>query len=190
MRKEFDELLNIEDEFFILDKESKLAIMKLEFDSPKDIFDSNAITKIPILNDDFIDWISASFEYAPNNYKISLDISFKEMNGYNSQELHDIFIKNLTLEAKKGFKKTRRKNSLAYSLMVIGLIFLIGLILINTLWKDDNVFKTILIYISDIATTVTFWEALIILIVENKEKTNHIRNLIKRYSSIDFHKSE
>ena len=42
----------------------------------------------------------------------------------------------------------------------------------------------------DIGTTVTFWEALTILIVENKEKSDITMNLIKRYGNINFHQKE
>ena len=92
---------NIESEFFELDQENKKALMKLEFDKPSSIFDKNAVTKIPVLSDEFLSWIIASFEYAPKNYKIDLDIAFEDMENYNGEELKEIFFKNLILEAKR-----------------------------------------------------------------------------------------
>ena len=43
MKKQFKEFLDIEKEFYELDKENKIAYMKLEFDKPSDIFDQNTI---------------------------------------------------------------------------------------------------------------------------------------------------
>lgn len=179
---------NIENEFFELDHENKKAHMKLEFSKPSDIFDANSITKIPVLSDDFNDWIKASFEYAPRKYKIDLDIGFDDLEGYKEEEIQDIFQKNMMLEGKKSLKQTALKNKIAIGLVITGLISLISMILLLGLWKDGGVVKEIVSYIFDIATTVTFWEAMTILIVENKEKRNLAKNFIRKYDSIKFHK--
>lgn len=70
MKEVLKRIKDNEENFFDLDKENKIALMKLEFDNPNDIFDLNSITKTPLLNDDFIDWLKCSFEYAPDKYKI------------------------------------------------------------------------------------------------------------------------
>ncbi len=179
---------NIESEFFELDQENKKALMKLEFDKPSSIFDKNSVTKIPVLSDEFLSWIIASFEYAPKNYKIDLDIAFENMENYNGEELKDIFFKNMILEAKTKFNETTRKNKIAIGFIITGLISLIAMILMNSLWQDGGVVKEIVSYVFDIATTVSFWEAMTILIVENKEKRELTKNLIKKFDSIHFHK--
>lgn len=178
---------NIENEFFELDHEKKIALMRLNFDKPSDIFDTNAITKLPVLSDDFIDWVKASFEYAPNKYTIDLDVSFKDMEGYSEEELKSIFFKNMMLESKKAVKKTSLKNKIAISLIIIGVTLLVGMILLLSLWKDGGTLKEVISYVLDIAATVTIWEAMNILIVENKERRAYYKNLIKRYGDIKFH---
>ena len=50
----YDEFKTIEEEFFDLDKQNKKAKMKLEFARPSDLFDNIAITKIPVLTDEFL----------------------------------------------------------------------------------------------------------------------------------------
>ena len=188
MKKELKEFIGIEDEFFDLDKENKIAYMKLEFKKTTDIFDVNSISKIPILTDDFIDWISSSFDMAPHNYKIDLEISFDDLEGYDNDTLKNIFKKNMMLE----FKKTRRiahtKNLIAFSLIGIGVTFFIAMLLIVNLWENGGVTKDIFTYIADIATTVTFWEAMTILVVENKERRSYMKNLYSRFSNIEFKK--
>lgn len=178
---------NIENEFFELDHEKKIALMRLNFDKPSDIFDTNAITKIPVLSDDFIDWVKASFEYAPKKYTIDLDVSFKDMEGYSEEELKSIFFKNMILESKKAFKNISLKNKIAISLIIIGVTLLVGMILLLSLWKDGGTLKEVISYVLDIASTVTIWEAMNILIVENKERRTYYKNLIKRYGDIKFH---
>ena len=181
---------NIENEFFELDHENKKALMRLEFEKPSDIFDKNAITKIPVLSDDFIEWVKSAFGYAPSKYKIDLVISFNDLESYSEEELRNIFFKNIILEGKKALEDNVSKNKIALGLIGLGTLFLIGMILLKGFWTDGGVFEEIVSYILDIACTVTIWEALTILIVENKEKRDLAKNLIKKFDSISFIKKQ
>lgn len=185
--KRFNE---IEEEFYELDKENKKAKMRLEFNKPSDIFVFNAITKKPTFTDDFIDWIKCAFEYAPRKYMIDLDVSFKDMENYDEETLKELFYANTLLEAKRAYKTTISKNRVAIGLVVLGVFLLIALLLVRTLWKSGGVAKEIITYIMDIGATVTFWEALTILIVENKEKRDLNKQYLMRFSSISFHKEK
>jgi len=190
MKKELKEFIDIEDEFFKLDKENKIAYMKLEFKKTTDIFDINSISKMPILSDDFIDWISSSFDMAPHNYKIDLEISFDDLEGYDNDALKNIFKKNMMLEFKKTRGQSHTKNLIAFSLIGIGIVFFTAMLLVSNLWKDGGVSKDIFAYIADIATTVTFWEAMTILVVENKERRSYMKNLYSRFANIEFKKKK
>ena len=188
MKKEqyLKELLNVENEFFDLDHNKKIAYMHLEFDKPSDIFDLNSKTKLPVLSDDFMEWIASAFDYAPKKYKIDLDVTFTDMEGFDNDTLQAVFKKNMMLEFKKNESKARTKNNIAFSLIGIGVMFFITMILINNLWINGGLIKDIFKYVADIATTVTFWEAMTILVVENKERRSYMKNLIERFSSIRF----
>ena len=52
---------------------------------------------------------------------------------------------------------------------------------------DTGLAGEIVGYVSDIATTVAFWEALTILLVENRERKNAAIDVMKRFHSISFH---
>ena len=186
MRDSIIKINLIEDSFFELDHVNKKVLMRLKYDSPNDIFNANVVTKIPTLNEEFFEWIKSSFGNAPRDYKIDLVISFNDMKGYTSEDLKEIFIKNTILEAVKSLKVTKAKSKIAFSLIFIGILFFISMMLINSFWTDENIIKDIVKYIMDIATTVTIWEALTILIIENKEKRDLTRNLYKRFDSIVF----
>lgn len=190
MNKNVKEFINIEEEFFELDKENKITHINLEFNKPSDIFDINSITKVPILSDDFIELIQSSFELAPRKYKIHLTISFDDLEGYDNDSLQDIFNRNMMLEFKRNEVKANTKNKIAISLICIGLLFFIAMLLISNLWHDGGVLKEIFTYIADIATTVTFWEAMTILVVENKERRTYMKNLYTRFDSIEFKKKD
>lgn len=110
------------------------------------------------------------------------------MGGYGEQELKDIFYKNVLLEGKRTVNKAKRKNKIALSLILLGILFFIAMLLFNKLWINGGIIKEILTYIMDTGTTVTFWEALTIMIVENKEKSDITMDLIKRFNNIKFHK--
>ena len=98
--------------------------------------------------------------------------------------------KNILLDAKSKLDNQKKRNSIAYGLIAVGIVFFIGMILTELQWETESVMKTIISYISDIATTVAFWEAMTILIVERKEQRSYLKAVGKRFSGVSFAKSE
>lgn len=92
-REAIKSIVNIEDDFFDIDKEKKVANIVLNFDKPDDIFDLNYNSKIPVLSDDFLDWIASAFRIIPRRYKIKLDVRFRDLQGYDAETLEKIFEK-------------------------------------------------------------------------------------------------
>lgn len=183
------EIVNIEKSFFDIDEKTNVAHIILSFDRPSDIFDTNYISGTPVLSDDFMDWIQSAFELVSPKYRIDLTVRFNDMSGYTGEQLSEIFRKNIDLEFKSKLNANRNRNKIAVGLVGIGVTFFIAMMLISRLWDTDSVWKEIFIYISDIATTVTFWEAMTILVVEQKEKRSYLRNLKHRFSAIAFEKA-
>ncbi|MCI7402118.1 MAG: hypothetical protein MSH40_05525 [Christensenella sp.] len=186
MKENINELLNIEKEFYDFDEEKKEINFKLEFSEPEEIFDKNSITKVPVLSDEFFSWIQSSLEYTPNDYKLNIDIKFDDMKGYNEQQLKEIFNKNLGLEFKKNHRQKKSKDLIAYGLIAIGIVSLISMLLITWLWTQESLFREIVTYVLDIATTVVIWEAMTMLLVENKERRSYLKNILIRFGNISF----
>ena len=180
---------NIEEEFFETDKEKSLATIRLSFDKVSDVFDLNYISKQPVLSDDFMDWIESTFRILPSRYKIKLVVSFGDYEGYDEARLNDIFWKNILLDFKSRRDNQKKRNFLAYGLIAAGLVFFAGMLAIEFAWKDDSVLRTVFSYISDIATTVTFWEAMNILIVERREQRSYLKANRKRFVGVEFAQS-
>ena len=187
MKKEIKERFkHIEDQFFELDHENKKALMTLVFDKPSDIFDKNVITKKPMLSDEFTDWIKCSFDYVPHRYKGNIEIIFDDMEGYTEEELKDIFMDNVLLEAKQAYRETLSKNKVAFGLLGSGIVLIGALLLIEAFWSSEDVLQNIVAIIVEIGAWVTVWEALDIFLIENKGKRDIRKNLTKRFESIKF----
>ncbi|MBQ9558229.1 MAG: hypothetical protein IJU94_06460 [Clostridia bacterium] len=180
------EIANIEKSFFSFDEAEKTANILLEFEKPEDILDTNCVTKTPVFSDEFMARIESVFELVSSKYKIDLTVRFDDMGGFTDEALNGIFRKNIDLEFKSRFIANRNRNRLALGLIASGIIFLLTMLLVSNLWKDESVWKDIFVYISDIVTTVTFWEAMTILVVEQKEKRSYLKNLKSRFSAIRF----
>lgn len=185
-RKAMERFENIEEEFFEIDKGKNLAKINLYFDRVSDVFDLNYITKMPVLNDDFMEWIASAFDLIPSRYKIELSVSFGDYEGYTEKQLNDIFWKNILLDVKSKREAQKKRNRVAYGLIAAGVVFFIGMLLTEFRWATESVMKTIFSYVSDIATTVAFWEAMTILIVERKERRSYLLAVGKRFSGVSF----
>ena len=177
---------HIERNFFDIDESTGEAIVRLHFAKPSDVFDNNCLSKVPIFNDDFDDWLRASFDLIPSKYQIALKISFDDMEGYSPAELHGFFVKNLMLSARTHLQSVRRRDRIAYRLIGAGLLSFVGMMLIGRLWVTESFWHDVFFYFLDIVTTVLFWEAAGILFVENREHRATVREYRERFSSIEF----
>ena len=92
------------------------------------------------------------------------------------------------MDTKKEFKKRSNKARIAFILLLVGISFLIAMLLMTALWKNAGIEKDVVSYVFDIATTVTIWQAMTILIVDNTDETQRARQFAKCFESISFHK--
>ena len=175
-----------EEDFFTIDKTKNTAKIDLSFERVSDVFDVNYVTKIPVLSDDFLDWFASAFKIIPARYRIEFSVSFRDYEGFTKEQLNDIFWKNIMLDVKSKQAAQKKRNSIAYGLIAIGVAFFIGMLITEFRWKADSMAKIIFSYVSDIATTVAFWEALTILIVERRENRSYLKNINKRFAGVRF----
>lgn len=175
-----------EEDFFTIDKEKRLAKIVLSFDKVSDVFDVNYVTKTPVLSDDFLDWFASAFKMIPARYKLEFFVSFNDYEGYTKEQLDGIFRKNIMLDAKNKRDAQKKRNSIAYGLIAVGVAFFIGMLITEFRWKAESVAKIIFSYVSDIATTVAFWEGLTILIVERRENRSYVKDVTKRFAGVRF----
>lgn len=190
MNKYAEKYLNIEDEFFKLDHESKIAHVELNYDKPSALFDKDVITKIPMMSDDFFSSLIWAFDYLPENYKLDITISFNDLDGYSDEQLLELFEKNLAMEIKSRTRVGRRNEMSAFILCLVGIAFILISVLVERNWNSEGIGKLIVTYILDIVATVPFWGAMDIYIIEKSERRKKQAEIIRRFRNIEFIKKE
>ena len=183
VRRDFKQ---IEKEFFDIDEETGTAKVCLHFVSPHELLDGNCMSKTALFNDDFEEWLQSAFAMIPSKYRIALEITFDDMAGYTPDQLTDIFRKNLMLSARSLFQSIRSRDRIALGLIAAGVLSFIAMMLFGRLWEAGSFWHEVFFYFLDIATTVMFWEAAGILLVENREHRATMKAFRERFDSIRF----
>jgi len=185
-----EELKGLENHFFQLDKEGGVATIQLRFDKASELMDSHYLSKEPVMNEDFLNRIRTAFELIPPSYQLDLDVRIWDFETYTEAKLQQLFHDNILLEYKAKRRLARAKNNLAFCLIGAGILFFVMMVAAGRVWPEGGLVHDIFFYISDIAATVTIWEALGILLVEGRENRIYRRSLISRFHAISFHSEQ
>ena len=181
---------DLEKDFFDLDDENKIAHLQRNFESPGEMLDFNAVSKTPVMNTEFIEWLTSLFDYVPKKYKLDISVCFDDMEGFTEKELEDICRQNILLEMKIQNRKANRQNTLALTLCAIGALMIILYFSIDMIWGSEGLLKEIIMFVLEILATVPFWGAVDIFFVGNSEQREAARSFKKRFHSISFSKNK
>lgn len=113
-----------------------------------------------MINDDFISEFYNALDYIPQKFKIDVEVTFDDLDGWAEENLKKIIEKNMLLRAKVHRENYISRNKLAGSLCVCGIVFILLSIMISRVWADDSFWKDFALYILDIIATVPFWGAM------------------------------
>ena len=138
------------------------------------------------MSSEFVDSIKDTLKMIPMKYKIDLTVRFSDPDGCSEQMLTDILMKNLRLQVGKASREIRRKDLIAVLLIVIGAVFFTVRMLVHGVWGRDTFLNDLLYYVADLATTVTMYEALTILLLQQGEFRIDLKNIERRISSVRF----
>ena len=177
-------------DFFALDPEKKIALIPMKFEKPSDIFNPHFLSRTPMLAEEFTEFLLHAYDLVPHRYKLNLTVSFYDMEGYDEQQLVDIFRKNVKLESRVHYRGQMRQNFLGIGLCALGLLFILLMTFLGRLWPDGSVLRDILFYILDIMATVPFWGAMEIFLIDDKERKADSFNLLKRFHAISFRRED
>ena len=189
MEQTKSEFRSIEEEFFELDHENKEVLIRRTFEKPEEIFDTNAVTKTPLMTEEFIESLIGAFDRVPDKYKLNIRIAFDDLDGYSEEQLVDICRKNFMQETKTRIRYAYRQNRLAVALCGIGLFFILLSIWLGSVWTAESTVRDVVLYILDIVATVPFWGAMEICIIDNRERRRKILNIKRRFHTIEFIKN-
>lgn len=183
----FQKLSGVENRFFEPDKENNLTTIHLQYEKASELFDTTYKEKQPIATDDLLEIIKKAFKLIPYHHKLILDIEIQDSEGYTEDQLLKIIKDNILLEYKAGLRESGRKNRLALGLIAIGVLSFIIMVTAERLMPEGGLVHDIFFYISDIAATVTIWEALYILLVEDHENRFYKKSFLRRCQEIRIH---
>ena len=181
---------DIEKEFFDFDQDEPVVHLQMEFQNPGEIFDQSIKTNVPRMNDDFIDRVIGMFELIPQKYKLDFRIVFDDLEEYDEDQLAEISKKNILLAKEIMEQRVRRDNSLAISLCVTGLLFMLVSIYAGRFWTDGGAAGEIVSFILDILATVPFWGAMEVFLIDNRRRRRTTADLAKRFCAITFYKKQ
>jgi len=133
-----------------------------------------------------IDWITQSFAYIPDSYKLDFEIILDDPEGYAEAELEKICRSNVLLEMKMHSREAKRENRLAISLCAVGLLMILISIAVTQLWTAESRARDIVLFILDILATVPFWGAADICFVGNRKIRQRAANFVRRFHAIRF----
>ena len=169
------ELKNVAQSFFETDEETGIAKAVLKFETPEDIFDKTYATATPVLREELIEHMVSVLRLAPPEYKVDLTLRFDDLNGYTEEDLLDIVEKNQALKTKRARLENGSRMRLANFFVAIGVLFFLSMILVRRFWIADTVWNDLFFYFFDIVTTVNFYQAATIFVVEAKERKASIK---------------
>lgn len=186
MKELLKEYTEIESEFFDIDEQTGIAHVRLHFASAADLFEESCLSKIPRFNSESDEWFQRVFALIPSKHKISLEVTLDDMNGYTSEELHDIFVRNILMTASTITRGINDRIRTAFRLCLIGLIAFAAMIAAGRLWAEETLMHDVFFYALDIVTTVLFWEAAGILFVETSRHFRAAEAYLKHFAAISF----
>jgi len=181
-----DKIQDIESLFLDLDHEKKIAYVNRNYERPSDIIEFEGYTKTPLLKEEYIEWLSVLFSYAPKKYKLNITVSFDDLEGHDIKELEDISHKNLLLEILIQSRKMEDQNSMALLLCGIGIAVMVLYYFVNNFWNAEGPLYNLVLYVIDILATVPFWAAADIFFVGNSEQREAVKSFRERFNPITY----
>ncbi|MBR0352101.1 MAG: hypothetical protein IJH53_02750 [Oscillospiraceae bacterium] len=183
------ELEQVAQSFFETDEEKKIAKMVLKYEKTEDLFDPACCLLKPIVSREVLAHIGSMFGLVPNDYKVDLTLRFNDLCGYSESQLVEIIRKNFALEMRGSRTQNKSRRNLAFSFIGIGVLFFLIMIIIKRFWVADTVWNDLVFYFFDILTTVAFYQAATILVVEHREKKAIVNSMRNHFHELIIEKS-
>ena len=183
------ELEQVAQSFFETDEEKKIARMVLRYEKAEDLFDPACCLLKPIVSREVLAHIGSMFGLVPNDYRVDLTMRFDDLCGYSESQLVEIIRKNFALEMRGSRTQNKSRRNLAFSFIGIGVLFFLIMIIIKRFWVADTVWNDLVFYFFDILTTVAFYQAATILVVEHREKKAIVNSMRNHFHELIIEKS-
>ena len=109
---------------FNVDEEKKIVDLTLNYESANDVLITNLDTKVPTFDRDKFGRIKEIISEFPIDYKVNLDITIQDYNGYEPEEMLEGFNDAVELTVYSGEKDHRKKWLQTTFLLIAGILVL------------------------------------------------------------------
>lgn len=185
-RRIFAQQNDILNKYFVLDDKTGTATIEFHYAHLEDMLDQTIGNgKARFFSSEFKDKLGGIVAMIPNVYKVKLEFVIADYDGYTIEEANQIFADNLDIQFFNSRVILRRKRNSAIILFAFGLLFLIANILLSVYFEKMNLnelSKSIISEVLDIAAWVFIWEAVTVYFIDRskvKVKTEAFRLRIK-----------
>lgn len=179
------------EEYYDIDKESKLVSYPLHFDKASDILDKTTKNpKKPLFKTEILETINSLIEKTPFGYKVSFNFEIDDYEGYNPKEIINSFNDTLELNQYSARKSRQKKELLASNLILVGIILLFIMVIAKANEAFGEGIRTeIASEVINIAAWVFVWEAVTMLFLEHSEQNIFALKIRRRVSQIIMSKT-
>ena len=146
---------------FNVDEEKKLVDLTLNYETASEVLITNLDTKVPTFDRDKFSRIKEIISEFPNDYKVNLDITIQDYEGYKPEEMLEGFNDAVELTIYSGNKDNRIKWLKTIFLMIAGILvlFFIANGIIQSWAGISTTAAEVLREVLDISAWVFVWQA-------------------------------
>lgn len=146
---------------FNVDEEKKLVDLTLNYETASEVLITNLDTKVPTFDRDKFGRIKEIISEFPNDYKVNLDITIQDYEGYKPEEMLEGFNDAVELTIYSGNKDNRIKWLKTIFLMIAGILvlFFIANGIIQSWAGISATAAEVLREVLDISAWVFVWQA-------------------------------
>lgn len=146
---------------FNVDEEKKLVDLTLNYETASEVLITNLDTKVPTFDRDKFGRIKEIISEFPNDYKVNLDITIQDYEGYKPEEMLEGFNDAVELTIYSGNKDNRIKWLKTIFLMIAGILvlFFIANGIIQSWAGISPTAAEVLREVLDISAWVFVWQA-------------------------------
>lgn len=146
---------------FNVDEEKKLVDLTLNYETASEVLITNLDTKVPTFDRDKFSRIKEIISEFPNDYKVNLDITIQDYEGYKPEEMLEGFNDAVELTIYSGNKDNRIKWLKTIFLMIAGILvlFFIANGIIQSWAGISATAAEVLREVLDISAWVFVWQA-------------------------------
>lgn len=172
--------------YYQVDEENKIVTINVHYDKASD-FLNTSIGNIenPIIRDDALENVNNIIQSIPVVYKVKINFDIKDYENYDPKNIIQSFNDTLELNQYTSRRLRQRKNLIAATLILIGVILLCFMVIgKNKIWFGEGIKAEVIAETINIAAWVFVWEAVSMLFLEKSEQKIFALRIRTRVSEI------